>query len=175
MEANEAGAKSSHRHVVASALKVSPLAIGVRAIALIGSTWAVVQFCDRYELFNLPKGTEGLLKFIWAALTVVLIVEVIALSFARSIANPLEKRIATKTPEEAFASGVVEYANQLAASSPPRDNALLQLWALASVNNDLKLIQFSYNQRNETDTPAPIVSCALPVWRALRREGVARP
>lgn len=46
---------------------------------------------------------------------------------------------------------------------------------LPLVNSDLKLIQFFHNQRNETDTPAPIVSCALPVWRALRREGVARP
>ena len=27
------------------------------------------------------------------------------------------------------------------------------------VNSDLKLIQFSSNQRNETDTPAPIISC----------------
>jgi hypothetical protein len=32
-----------------------------------------------------------------------------------------------------------------------------------------------HNQRNETDTPAPIVSCALPVWGSLCREGVARP
>jgi len=43
------------------------------------------------------------------------------------------------------------------------------------VNSDLKLIQFFNNQRTETDTPAPIVSYVLRVWRALRREGVARP
>ena len=50
-----------------------------------------------------------------------------------------------------------------------------KLFDMGIVNSDLKLIQFFHNQRNETDTPAPMVSYVLPVWRALRREGVARP
>lgn len=113
----------------ASSLKKS--ARIARLFGAAGLLWTSVQFLDRFEIYKLPEGFGGIALFILLLIAVFELIEIVLLE-ARVRDLSAQSEPDTFTPEEAFAAGILRYAEKLNEDDARRDSAVLDLRSWAS-------------------------------------------
>lgn len=103
-------------------------AVAGRFVAIGGVVWAAIQVLDRFKVSPIPEGWTGIAIMLFITLFAVQGVE-IALLRRRAVNDEEES---SKSPEEAFAEGLLRYARELSSETARRDEAVLELRSWSS-------------------------------------------
>ena len=113
------------------ASSVSKSARIARFVGTAGLLWTIVQFLDRFDKFKMPDGYIGIALFAMIFLATYEFIELLFLEIKLKEFESADGP-ATFTPEEAFASGILRYAQKLNQDDARRDTAVLDLRSWAS-------------------------------------------